>query len=263
MLRTCYSLLLRLHPAPFRHCYEKEMLAIYDDVAAYKSVPGLFVDAVVSLFRQWLLRPEFRRTPIGEPVAMASGAVPFFASLESYTPRPVAMLIGGLLSIALLSLVFTASTRPGMLPAWLIGTYGRTGNVLPVSRYSLAETKPDTLVGLGQEPVDPWRAVASVYFKLIPVLGSLDANGDFVISPWEIVTAPSALRRLDLNHDGKLSPEECGFAWGLRSKDAPDPEFLREAQRRFMLIHPVLAALDADHDGEISAEEIRESSRYL
>ncbi len=30
-----------------------------------------------------------------------------------------------------------------------------------------------------------------------------------------------------------------------------------------MRIHPVLAALDADHDGEISAEEILNSSRYL
>jgi Ca2+-binding EF-hand superfamily protein len=116
---------------------------------------------------------------------------------------------------------------------------------------------------LGQEPENPWRAVASAYFKLIPVLTALDANGDFVISPWEIITAPSALRGLDLNHDGKLSPEECGFSLGLQSQDLPDPQFVREAQQLFMLTHPALAALDADHDGEISAGEMRNSSRYL
>ena len=86
---------------------------------------------------------------------------------------------------------------------------------------------------------------------------------DFVISPGEIIAAPSALRRLDLNHAGKLSPEECGFSLGLRPRDAPDPEFVRETRKKFMRTHPVLAALNADHDGEISAEEIGNSSRYL
>lgn len=239
------------------------MLAIFDDVAACESVRGLFLDAAVSLFRQWALRPEFRRTAPGEPAAVTSGDVPRLASLDNYAPRPAAMLIGCVLSVALLYLVFTGSTSPRRLPFWLIGTYGSTGSVLPVSRSSLTATKPDTLVRLGREPEDPWRAVASIYFKLIPVLGSLDANGDFVLSPWEVVTAPSALRRLDLNHDGKLSPEECGFSFGPGSQDAPELAVVREAQKRFMLIHPVLAALDADHDGEISAEEILNSSRYL
>ena len=263
MLKTCYSLLLRLHPAPFRQSYEKEMLAIFDDVAACEGVLGLFIDAAVSLFRQWVLRPEFRRTATGAVVAVASGDVPLLASLESYTMRPAVFLIGCLLSVTLLSLVVTASIRPGKLPSWLIGVHKASGNMLPVSRSSLMETEPNTLVKLGQAPENPWRAVASVYFNLIPVLKSLDADGDFVISPWEIVTAPSALRRLDLNHDSKLSPEECGFSLGGRPEDAPDPEFVREAKKIFMRTHPVLAALDADHDGEISAEEIRDSSRYL
>ncbi len=239
------------------------MLAIFDDVAACGSVLGLFTDAAVSIFRQWVLRPEFRHAEPGEPVAVACGDVPILGTLDSYPPRPAALLIGCLLSVALLSLVVTASTRPGRLPSWLIGVHRATGNVLQVSRSSMTEPEPDTLVRLGQEPENPWRAVASAYFKLIPVLTSLDENGDFVISPWELVTAPSALRRLDLNHDGKLSPEECGFSLGLRSQDAPDPEFVREAQKVFMRTHPALAALDADHDGEISAEEIGNSSRSL
>jgi hypothetical protein len=87
-------------------------------------------------------------------------------------------------------------------------------------------------------------------------LGALDADGDLVISPQEITAAPSALRRLDLNHDGKLSPEECGFSTGGGTKSPP-------AQKRFMLANPVLAALDADRDGEISKEELRKSSEHL
>jgi hypothetical protein len=254
MLRNCYAFVLRLHPAPFRDSYEKEMLAIFDDVAARGGVRGLFLDAAVSLFRQWVLRPEFRGIPHDEPVPVASGDAPLLASLDGYKPRPVPMLIGGILSVVLLAAVAAVSVRPGKLSSWMIGIHHATGNVLPVSRSSLMETEPNTLVRLGQDPENPWRAVASIYFKLIPVLAALDADGDFVISPWELATAPSALPRLDRDHDGKLSPEECGFSLGPLS---------REAQREFMRAHPVLAALDADHDGEISAAEIRNSSRSL
>jgi hypothetical protein len=230
MLRACYSLLLRLHPAPFRQSYEKEMRAIFDDLAVRESVLGLFTDIVVSLFRQWVLRPEFRRTQRIEPTPVPFGGAPLLASLDSYTLRPHAMLMGCLLSLVFFSAVVTASIRPGK-PAY-------------------------NLFRLGEETEDPWRAAASFYFKSILVARALDMDGDFVISASEIDAAPWALRRLDLNHDGKLSPEECGFALGRRSQDG-------DAQKRFMLAHPLLAALDADHDSEISAAEISNSSRSL
>jgi hypothetical protein len=252
-----------MHPAPFRHRYEKEMLAIYDDVAACRGVLGLFADGVVSLFRQWVLRPDFRRMPTAEVVPVSSGEIPLLASLDSYTLRPAALLIGCVLSVALFSAVVIASERPGKLSSWLIGVHKATGSVQPISRSSLAEAEPNTLVRLGEEPENPWRAIASGYFKLIPVLEVLDANGDFVLSPWEMNRAPAALRRLDLNHDGKLNAEECGFSLGTRPQDAPDPEFVGTARKKFMRSQPVLAALDADHNGEISAEEIRNSAQYL
>ena len=37
----------------------------------------------------------------------------------------------------------------------------------------------------------------------------------------------------------------------------------RETRLRFMRIHPVLAALDADHDGEISAGEMDRAAAAL
>src|SRR5258705_195860 len=83
--------------------------------------------------------------------------------------------------------------------------------------------------------------IASFYFKAIRVLKVLDADGDLIISPWEMMTAPAALRKLDRDGDGKLSAEECGFFPGEISNDV-----LAHARREFMAIHPVLDALDTD-----------------
>ena len=104
---------------------------------------------------------------------------------------------------------------------------------------------------------------ANAYFRMIRVLDILDADHDWIISPWEITTAPAALRRLDNNHDGKLSPEECGFYLGANPKINLDPPRVQLERLRFMRLNPVLAALDSDHDGEISADEIKNSSAAL
>lgn len=253
MLRACYSFLLRLHPAFFRREYQKEMLAIFDEVAASESVTRLFTDVTVSLFRQWILRPEFRRIPDNEAVPAASANAPVLMSLDSYTPRVDAVLVGCLLTLASFSAVITVSIRPGKPIPWLIGIHKAVDRIFSVSRSSLTGSSPDTLVRVGEDPVDSSQAATSAYFKSIPVLGVLDANGDFVISRAEIAAAPSALGRLDLNHDGKLSTEECGLLPGR-------PPLARKG---FMLAHPVLRVLDADHDGEISADEIRNSSGRL
>jgi EF hand len=104
------------------------------------------------------------------------------------------------------------------------------------------------------------RPIASAYFKAIRVLNALDADHDLTISQWEIITAPAALRRLDTNHDGRLSAE-CGFFLGANT--VVSPEFVKRARGEFMRDNPVLATLDADHDGVISASEIENSSSAL
>jgi Ca2+-binding EF-hand superfamily protein len=101
---------------------------------------------------------------------------------------------------------------------------------------------------------------ALAYFQLMPVLRILDVDGDHIISAAEIANAPAVLMSLDLNHDGKLSPEECGQGFASRPVD---PQFLKRAHLEFMHFHPVLAALDADHDGEISASEIQNAPAAL
>jgi Ca2+-binding EF-hand superfamily protein len=101
---------------------------------------------------------------------------------------------------------------------------------------------------------------ASVYFQVMPVLRALDADGDHIISAGEIANAPVALCSLDHNHDGKLSPEECG----QNLTDFPaNAQFRNRAHLEFMHFHPVLAVLDVDHDGEVSASEIQNAAAAL
>ncbi len=258
MLRKCYSLLLRLHPAAFRQRFGQEMLAIFDEVAVCQGARGLFLDAGVSLFRQWVLRPEFRTADACIPVP--AGA-PGFTSLEDYRMRPVAVMYGSVLSVFLFWAVIFVIDHPGRTQRWAVGAYRTATGLFSFSRSSAEGVGPDTQVVMGTEPENPWHAVASGYFRSMPVLKALDRDGDLTISPAEISAAPAMLLRLDKNNDGKLSADECGFFLG---PSAPtDAAFLTRAHIAVMRANPVLSVLDVDHDGEISADEIANSSRSL
>ena len=114
MLRRSYLLILRLHPRRFRQDFAEEMLLIFDQVAA-SSAKGtlaetkLLGDGIVSLLRQWGLRPQFRHEPALAATSPPVGdGVPGFYTLESFRPRPMALLHGSILSIAVLCLAFLA-----------------------------------------------------------------------------------------------------------------------------------------------------------
>jgi len=153
----------------------------------------------------------------------------------------------------------------------IIGSYGRNHSGLPE-----AGTPPAASEGVTTEVKlkpeverDPWSDYASVYFRVIRVLAVLDANHDHVISSSEIANAPTVLIALDQDHDGKLTAEECGQGFtdnptvSARIEAAMDPQLLQLGRLAFMRLHPVLAALDADHDGEISASEIQNAVAAL
>ena len=127
--------------------------------------------------------------------------------------------------------------------------------------------------------------------------GRLDADecgGNFGDKPETTGPTPDELTRtlmsFDRNHDGKLErselparlqglfdrgdPNKTGFlvAAGIRKLAAADqaagataldPQFLQRARLAFMRIHPILAALDTDRNGEISAAEMRNSPAML
>jgi Ca2+-binding EF-hand superfamily protein len=107
---------------------------------------------------------------------------------------------------------------------------------------------------------DPKGGFPVTYFQVILVLGALDADHNGIISPSEIANAPIVLRGLDRNHDGKLTPDECGQGPGDSSIKGGVAE---HARLEFMHFNPVLAALDADHNGEISASEIQNAPAAL
>ena len=259
MLRSIYIRLLKLHPAPFRTRFGDEMLDIFAATAGRRERLSLLADGLVSLVRQWAFRPEFRRLAPASTAAVTD--VPVFLSMDPYKPRSAALLQGGFLTLVILSVVVSLIGERRASQPFLIGVHRPGQLLLSVDRSSIVESDLHTTVTMGSAPEDPWHAIAAIYFKQIRVLDALDADHDLTISPWEIITAPAARRKLDKNHDGKLSPEECGFFVAANSQ--MPPETIERARRQFMRVNPVLAALDADHDGEISASEIMHSSSAL
>ena len=263
MLRWLYIQLIWLHPAPFRWRFGDDMLDDFDR-GPNRAKLRYLADAVASLARQWLLRPEFRHPEPPVPAAEAlleAVAVPQFQTIEAYRPRPAALLQGGVL--ALLSILVTVTLigkgGTGAKP-FLIGVHFSRPGLLPIDRNSVATSDLNTTVKLGLDPFEAWLKLARPYFASMPVLRALDSDRDLTLSPWEIGNAPAALRKLDTDHEGKLTAEECGLRIDPNSMP---PAILAQLRRRFMSHHPVLDALDADHDGELSAWEIDQAASAL
>ncbi len=103
-----------------------------------------------------------------------------------------------------------------------------------------------------------------------PLLAVIDTNHDGVISAEEIQNAAGVLEKLDKNHDGQITEDELrppgppmGPPPGPPDGDrppGPPPEMFPHPPP------PVIDALDVDHDGIISAEELKgapESLKHL
>jgi len=263
MLRWLYIQLIWLHPATFRWRFGDDMLDDFDRVPNRARLRYL-VDAVASLARQWLLRPEFRHPEAPAATAEAlleTVAVPLFQTIETYKPRPAALLHGGLLGIlSILAAVVLIGKGGGAARPFVIGAHFSRPSLLPIDRNSVAASDLNTAVKPGPDPSEAWLKLARPYFVSMPVLRALDSDRDFALSPWEIGNAPAALRQLDTSHEGKVTAGECGLHIDPNSMP---PAVLAQLRRQFMSYHPVLAALDADHDGEISAWEIDHAAAAL
>ena len=101
MLGHLYRCVLRLHPPEFRRRFGEEMLSIYDQSTGRFSSVRLLLDAVFSLARQWIFRPEFwlRASPSSAPRAL--DGIPSFSSLDPIRPHTSAMIHGTIISITL------------------------------------------------------------------------------------------------------------------------------------------------------------------
>ena len=100
MLRDLYRCVLRAHPPYFRQRFGDEMQSIFDSAESPGAEVGLFVDAVLSLLRQWSLRPRFWEQPNLEAVAEGT---PLFLTLDTSKPRAVALVYGAILSAFVLN----------------------------------------------------------------------------------------------------------------------------------------------------------------
>jgi hypothetical protein len=99
MLRSLYRCLLRLHPPSFRKRFAEEMLSIFDQAAECQARFKLLGDGLVSLARQWALRPEFWCDISPAPTAeTASDGIPSFYTLDPFRPRTAAVVHGLLLT---------------------------------------------------------------------------------------------------------------------------------------------------------------------
>jgi len=86
MLRHLYRCALRLHPPGFRQRFGEELLSIFDKAEGRLAAFRLVLDAVGSLSRQWLFRPEFwseigprsigRAGPRRDPVVLHTRRIP-------------------------------------------------------------------------------------------------------------------------------------------------------------------------------------------
>ncbi len=109
MLRRLYRCVVRLHPASFRRRFGEEMIYIFDQQRGPLAALGVMLDCVLSLLKQWTLRPhistELPASPLRSPTA---DHLPSFASLDPFQPRASAVIHGALLSLILFYMTVVA-----------------------------------------------------------------------------------------------------------------------------------------------------------
>lgn len=115
MLRRLYRWAVRLHPSSFRRRFGDEMLYIFDQQKEPLAALGMTLDCVLSLLRQWTLRPRIgvdrAVTPAGNSTA---DNTPLFETFDTFPPRKSAIIYGALLSLILLYMIVSAIPYSGI-----------------------------------------------------------------------------------------------------------------------------------------------------
>ncbi len=101
------------------------------------------------------------------------------------------------------------------------------------------------------------------YIRTNPIARALDADHNGVISGDEIANAPAALRTLDRNGDGSITPDELrpGRPEGPERREGPEGREARSDSSDDLV--QTLMAFDKNHDGKISKEELPERMQGL
>ncbi len=105
-----------------------------------------------------------------------------------------------------------------------------------------------------------------------PIVSTLDADHDRVISAAEIQAATAVLTSLDKNGDGEITPDELRMPppegrkplGGPKPPKPPDGKVGPDGRHGDKPpIPPVVATLDVDHDGKISSDELADAPESL
>lgn len=94
-----------------------------------------------------------------------------------------------------------------------------------------------------------------------PLFAILDTDHNGALSDEEIKGAANILAKLDKNGDGEVTLEELRMPPPPPRQDADGPIGPPPEGRR--PVPPLIAAIDADHDGNVSSQEIENSPEAL
>lgn len=139
MLRLLYTILLRLHPKQFQARFGDEMLLTFEEARAAEGSARLITDAVLSLFRQHLLRSHSStRLPLQADQQVLAG----FARLSNppqHGLSPDRLVAGGLISIGLfLAVCFWTRGGKVLNGPDLQGQDANAGHMRPLTPSDLA-----------------------------------------------------------------------------------------------------------------------------
>jgi hypothetical protein len=115
MLRRIYRCAVRLHPSSFRRRFGDEMLYIFDQQKETRAALGVMLDCLLSLLRQWALRPHIGvKSPAAPLQSPAMNPIPLFETFDTFPPRTSAIIYGALLSLILLCMTIYAIPYSGI-----------------------------------------------------------------------------------------------------------------------------------------------------
>jgi hypothetical protein len=160
MLRPLYRCVLRLHPPGFRKRFADEMLSIFDHTPGKAAVVRLLADGLLSLVRQWTLRPEFWHEISPAPPPVPDG-IPSFHSLDPFRPRASAIIHGLVLSTAVFSLTCFAIRY-----SWIHVLHVRIREVEADSARSLQSDSGPGASGRFEKPTVPPRSASQAPVEL-------------------------------------------------------------------------------------------------
>jgi hypothetical protein len=114
MLRRLYRCAVRLHPSSFRRRFGEEMLYIFDQQKGTLPALSVMLDGVLSLLRQWTLRPHISiELPAAPLLSPAADHIPSFETLDPFRPRASAIIHGAVLSLILFCMTVFAIRYSG------------------------------------------------------------------------------------------------------------------------------------------------------